>query len=78
MIFLNSASSAAALMFYLPGMCTHTGTEGKQRKVRVFEKNTIFNEHPVGWLMPFNDKNENLTASIRMPLVKSVPIGAWK
>jgi len=28
-IFLNSASSAAALMFYLPGVCTHTDTEGK-------------------------------------------------
>ena len=53
MIFLNSASSAAALVFYLPGVCTHIDTEGKQRKVRVrnilksSEKNTIFNEHPV-------------------------------
>ena len=28
--FLNSASSAAALVFYLPGVCTHTETEGKQ------------------------------------------------
>ena len=35
MIFLTSASSAAALVFYLPGMCTHTDTEGKQRKARV-------------------------------------------
>ena len=35
MIFLNSASSAAALVFYLPGVCTHTDTEGKQRKARV-------------------------------------------
>ena len=35
MIFLNSASSAAALVFYLPGVCTHTDTEGKQRKGRV-------------------------------------------
>ena len=40
-------------MFYLPGVCTHTDTKGKQRKTRVrniinfFEKNTIFNEHPV-------------------------------
>ena len=35
-IFLNSASSAAAaLVFYLPGVCTHTDTEGKQRKARV-------------------------------------------
>ena len=53
MIFLNSASSAAALVFYLPCVCTHTDTEGNQRKVRVWnilkslEKNTIFNEHPV-------------------------------
>ena len=53
MIFLNSASSAAALVFYLPGVCSHTDTEGKQRNARVrnilksSEKNTIFNEHPV-------------------------------
>ena len=51
--FMNSASSAAALVFYLPGVSTHTDTEGKQRKARVrnilksSEKNTIFNEHPV-------------------------------
>ena len=30
LIFPNSASSAAALVFYLPGVCTHTDTEGKQ------------------------------------------------
>ena len=53
MIFLNSASYAAALVFYLPGVCTHSDTEGKQRKAGVqnilkpSEKNTIFNEHPV-------------------------------
>ena len=35
MIFLNSASTAAALVFYLPSECTHTDTEGKQRKARV-------------------------------------------
>ena len=35
MIFLNSASSAAALVFYLPGVYTQTDTEGKQRKARV-------------------------------------------
>ena len=51
MIFLNSGR--AALVFYLPGVCTHTDPEGKQRKARVrnifkiFGKNTIFNEHPV-------------------------------
>jgi len=38
---------------YLLGVCTHTDTEGKQRKARVrnisksSEKNTILNEHPV-------------------------------
>ena len=34
-IFLNFASSAAALVFYLPGVFTHTDTKGKQRKARV-------------------------------------------
>ena len=29
------ASSAAALVFYLPGLCTHTDTEGKQIKTRL-------------------------------------------
>ena len=33
-IFLNSASSAAALVFYLPGVCTHIDTERKQRKAK--------------------------------------------
>ena len=28
-IFPNSASSAEALLFYLPGVCTHTDTKGK-------------------------------------------------
>ena len=52
-IFLNSVSSAASLVFYLPGVCTQTDTKGKQRKARVrnilksLDKNTIFNEHPV-------------------------------
>ena len=34
-IFLNSASSAAALVFYFSGVCTHTDTEGQQREARV-------------------------------------------
>ena len=45
MIFLNSASSGAALVFYLPGVCTHTDIEGKQSPENI--SNTIFNEHPV-------------------------------
>ena len=50
--FLNSASSAAALVFDLP-LCTHTDTEGKPKEARVrnifqnLRKNTIFNEKNV-------------------------------
>ena len=53
MIFLKSVSSAAALVFYLPDVCTHSNTEGIQRKTRVrnilksVERNTIFYEHHV-------------------------------
>ena len=37
MIFLNCVSSAAALLvFYLPSVCTHTDTEGRHRKARVW------------------------------------------
>ena len=41
-IFLNSASSAAALVFYLPGVCAHQGKteKGKSPKYfKIFEKN---------------------------------------
>ena len=41
-IFLNSARSAAALVFYLPCVCTHTDTEGKQRKAKVRKNVKIF------------------------------------
>ena len=49
MTFLNSVSSAAALVLYLPGVCTHTDTDRKQSPeyFKIFEQNTIFNEHPV-------------------------------
>ena len=53
MSFLISASSAAALVFYLPGVCTHILTLRENRKgqsleyFKKFRKNTIFNEHPV-------------------------------
>ena len=50
---MNSASSAAALVFDLT-LCTHTNTEGKPRErpesgiyFKIFEKYTIFNEHLV-------------------------------
>ena len=39
----------------VPCVCTHTNTEGEQRKASVRNilkssgKNTIFNEHPVAW-----------------------------
>ena len=49
-IFLNSASSAAALVFYLPGVCRHTDIVRKNRVrniLKSLEKNTIFNEHSV-------------------------------
>ena len=49
MIFLNSASSAAALVFYLPGACTHTDTEGKQRKARVLNILKIRKKHNILW-----------------------------
>ena len=32
LIFLNSASSAAALVFYLPGVCVHTLTPRENRE----------------------------------------------
>ena len=35
-IFLNSASSAAMLVFYLPGVCTHTDTEGERKESGIF------------------------------------------
>ena len=34
-IFLNCASSAAPLVFYLLCVCTYTDTEGKKRRTRV-------------------------------------------
>ena len=51
MIFLNFASSGAALVFYLPGVCSHADTEGKQCPEYFLKigKNTIFNEHPVSF-----------------------------
>ena len=56
MIFLNSASTAAPLVFYLPSEYTHTETKGKPREARVriyfktFEKtqyllNTLYLKH---------------------------------
>ena len=53
MIFLNSASSAAAPVFYLPGVCTHTLSPRENRErpesgiIFKNRKNTIFIEHPV-------------------------------
>ena len=58
--FLNSASSGAALEFYLPGVCTHTDTEGKQGKVKVW--NIFKNSEKTQYLMntlylPFTNWN---------------------
>ena len=59
MIFLNLASSAAALVLYLPGVCSHTDTETEKGQIpeyfKIFGKNTIFNEHPVVKLNTFHD-----------------------
>ena len=74
MIFLNSASSASALVFYLPGVCTHTDTTdtmGKKRKTSVgnilktLEKNTIFIEHPVSFVSNVRIHKEILTLTDR-------------
>ena len=51
MIFLNSVSSAAALVFYLSGVCTHTDTEGKQGEARV---RNIFKNIPGSGLSLFS------------------------
>ena len=62
MIFLNSVSSAAALVFYLPGVCTHTHTKGKQRKTRV--RNTLKSLEKTQYLMNnlyIADTKENQT-----------------
>ena len=56
---------SAALVFYLPDMCTHTDTEEKQRKARVRNifknsgKKTIFNEHPVIHFIRDMDKQKH-------------------
>ena len=51
MIFLNSASSAAALVFYLPlsgpSMKPGVHSEEKTEYTLKFSKQTLFNEHPV-------------------------------
>ena len=46
-IFLNSASSAAALVFYLPCVCTSREKRERPEYFKIFGKNTIFHEHPV-------------------------------
>ena len=48
-IFLNSACSAAALVFFLPGVCTHTDIEGKQRKARVRNILKSSKKHNISW-----------------------------
>ena len=45
----SELSSAASLVFYLPGRFTHTDTEGKQRKARV--RNNFKNSEKTQYLM---------------------------
>ena len=50
-LFLNSASSAAALVFYLPGVCTHTDTKEKQRKTRARNiLKSVEKKHNIQWI----------------------------
>ena len=42
-IFLNSASSAAALVFYLPGLCTHSDIERKQSPENILKSSKKHN-----------------------------------
>ena len=49
MIFINSASSAAPLQrCYLPGVCTHTDAEGKQKGQSPEFLNTLYNPCKAG------------------------------
>ena len=67
MIFLNSASSAAALVFYLPGVCTHTDTKGKQSKDRV--RNILKSLEKTQYLMNHPVASTNANDLIEAPLV---------
>ena len=42
-IFLNSVSSGAALVFYLPGVCTHTDIERKQSPENILKSSKKHN-----------------------------------
>ena len=61
MIFLNSVSSAAALVFYLPGVCTYTDTKGKQRKT------TVRN------ILKYLEKTQYLLNTLYMPIAHLCP-----
>ena len=71
-IFLNSATSAAALVFYLPGVCTHTDNEGrpesgiffKIRKKTQYLMNTLY--------ISYNFFSINSTTIIHYSLVDRV------
>ena len=80
MIFLNSASSAAALVFCLPfsgpGMKpgVYTPRENRERPesgkyFKIFEKSTIFSEHRVYYKI--KEIFDRLTASISLLLLLS-------
>ena len=82
--FLNSASSAAALVFYLPGVCTHTDTGGKQSPENILKssKNNIFNEHPVLCIRPKVDTMYTAwirisTGRVLLHALSSLPKTSW-
>ena len=73
MIFLNSVSFAAALVFYLPCVCTHTNAEGKTEKgqspeyFKFVEKNTIYIEHPVAVIVEI-ELEIKVNQSVKIPV----------
>ena len=70
MIFLNSASFPAALVFYLPGVRTHTDTEGKQRKARV--RNILKSLQKTQYLMNTLYEHVTFTLLCNVKVVKNV------
>ena len=77
MIFLNSDSSAAAVLVFDLPLCTHTDTRGETERgqsteyiLKSSKKNTLFNEHPVALSFPSNQEQAEASTS--------APIGARK
>ena len=86
MIFLNSASSAVALVLYLPGVCTLTPKENRERpESRIFSKirkktqylmNTLYllrtGGGGAGFLKPVNATPVRLLSSLSKNNIKDI------